>query len=425
MLTSRNQSIENSIVLLSYVTPFAFAWFCVALFLGFQMLVLAAGIIIFGFLVGIVLHHLGWHLTARFSYLLIGNGAIALAALVTPFESFVSFILVAAAIAPFVVFSLSEHQRPVLGFVLLPIVLWLAIWAAHSGSYVSPDQYIEADNTILSLTSAITVFSVVLFVIGFYLRNAQVTSERLRAAMVGANKAREARKNLLQSVSHEMLTPLHAISGFADILRFDAKAGKQIKQENIADYSDQIVKSSQEMFRMIETMMDFVNFDGEYLREDFTKIPVEKCLKSVAERFSTRLEEKRLEIQYDIDPDLLVLGDEGGLGTIFNQLLDNAVKFSRSDGYITISSSRMNNGTAELLIMDNGPGFPTGASKKVFVPFERMSYATSATSGFGVGLSLSQSIARAMGFEIAIDETAMDGGHVRLIFASQTEPARG
>ena len=170
---------------------------------------------------------------------------------------------------------------------------------------------------------------------------------------------------------------------------------------------------------MIESMMDFVNFEGKYVRESFKKISVEQCVKSVAKRFDRKLEEKRLTIQYDIDQDFQILGDEGGFRTILNQLLDNAVKFSRSDGCIIISFSKLPDGTAELLIVDNGPGFPTGAADKAFIPFERLSYTTSDKSGFGVGLSLSQSIAQAMGFEIEVDETAMDGGHVRIIFQNQ------
>lgn len=93
----------------------------------------------------------------------------------------------------------------------------------------------------------------------------------------------------------------------------------------------------------------------------------------------------------------------------------HAITFSPAGDTIGIEALPMGEDQVEIVFRDSGPGFPHGAADAAFVAFERLGHETGTTSGVGVGLSLAQKFAEAMGGRISIDETFRSGAKVSLV----------
>ena len=412
---NRNLRIENSRIAVKYILPFPLAWLCLAVYVDAPLMTIAALISVVGFLAANLLHHFEWHLTARIAWLGATNVAVGLGTFVVPPESYLSFILVAMPIGALVTLCPKQDRFWFFLMMCLPVGLWFLGWAtdyALLGDFeVSP----ETAKRIMAPVSAVTLFGALMFVVAYSVNLADLNARRLREARLLAEQSSEAKSILMRSVSHEMLTPLHAISGFAEFLNADAKAGRDVSKAQLEDYSRQIISASNALRLIIENIFDFANWSTEGASAETTQVPVRACLDPVVGRFSEVMANKDLIFENRIDPDLKAMANGVWLGAIFKQLLDNAIKFSRTGGRISVDAYTRHGAWIEIVFKDTGPGFPEGASKAAFDAFERLGHETGATSGVGVGLPLAQNFATAMGGKIVIDEDVPRGAQVRVI----------
>jgi signal transduction histidine kinase len=268
---------------------------------------------------------------------------------------------------------------------------------------------------VLAPASAITVFGTILFVVGYFVRQTRLHSRWLVDAQQQALKSSEAKSALMRSVSHEMLTPLHAISGYAELLNTDARSGLALNSEQVERHSQQILTSSQTLRQIIENIFDFANWQSENGASASVTVPVLEIFETVKSRFLDAIRNKGLTLNTRIDRDLRVEANPVWAASVFKQVLDNAVKYSHQEGTIDVSARPVEGGMLEILFKDDGPGFPLGTSKNAFDAFERLGHETGTTSGIGVGLPMAQNFATAMGGQIIIDETATQGAQVRIL----------
>ena len=410
-----DQRVQYSKVFVKFVTPFAFGWLVGAIFLDAKLLSLAAAIATLGFLSGIALHAYDKHLAGRVVWLGAANIAVGLAAFVTPPEGHMSFILVAIAIGPFVMFSARTEFVWLVGLGIVPIFLWFLSWATGDALFGTFEVSSSIAHSVLAPATAVTLFGTVLFVIAYFVRATRLQATWLLEAQQQSEQASEAKSKLMRSVSHEMLTPLHAISGFAEFLHADAKAGREISADQIESYSRQIVQSSTALRRIVENIFDFANWSSEDASPEKMQVSVQSCLHPVTGRFASALLDKQLHLDQNVDAELLVVANPVWLGSIFKQILDNAIKFSGPGGTISIEASVIDGKMVDILFKDSGPGFPKDTATIAFEAFERLGQETGTTSGVGIGLPLARTFAEAMGGKIVIDDDTSVGARVHVI----------
>lgn len=409
------QRTQYSLVSVKLVAPFALGWWIAAYLLDAPLLSTAAGIATLGVIGGIALHHFQWHLAARVFWLGATNVAVALASFVTPPEGHMSFIFIATAIGPFVIFSPRTEKLWFSVMLIAPISLWFVGWATDYSLVGYFEVSAEAADRVLSPATAVTLFGTVLFVIAYFVHVTRRNAQSLREARRQAEQSSEAKSNLMRSVSHEMLTPLHAISGFAEFLHSDAKAGRNVRKEQLEEYSAHIMSASNTLQLIIENIFDFANWNAEETSEETMRVSVHACLNPVIQRFAGALSNKTVTLDNLVRADLNVVGNPIWLAAIFKQLLDNAIKFAKPGGRISIRAHAKDDDTVEIVFKDDGPGFPAGRASAAFAAFERLAHETGTTAGVGVGLPLAQNFAKAMGGLIVIDESVSDGARVRLV----------
>ncbi len=218
----------------------------------------------------------------------------------------------------------------------------------------------------------------------------EVQAERLRTA-------------LLSSLSHDMRTPLGAITGAASSL---LEAGGALAESARRDLLTSILTESQRMNRLIGNLLDMIRLETGALEVQREWQPLEEVVGVALIRLEERLREHPVEVR--LPPDLpLALLDGLLIEQVFVNLLENAVKYTPAGTPIEISAS-VRDGAIVVDVADRGPGFPPGEEGRIFEKFYRLPGAA-ATGGVGLGLTICRGIVTAHGGRIWAENRAGGG----------------
>ncbi len=212
--------------------------------------------------------------------------------------------------------------------------------------------------------------------------------------MTGIRKLENMRREFVANVSHELRTPLTSIKGFIETLLSGAPDPAQSK-----NFLNMIAEDTERLTRLIDDLLQLSSLesksDGLKLRKTDLKNEIEKAMKI----FAPHLAEKKIALQNFI-PDGLpaVMADADKLRQVLVNLLDNAVKFNKRGGTISISAKPVP-GRLEVSIADTGSGIPEHALGHIFERFYRVDKSRSReeNSGTGLGLAIVKHILEAHG----------------------------
>lgn len=408
------RKIKNSITLVRYVTFFAVGWVITAYLLEADRLLVAALIATVGFVVGILLHKAERHLVARLVWLCAGNAAVLLASFVTPTVGQMSTIFVAFAAMPFVVFRQRKQRLLIITMVLLPMALWLTAWAFNSGDLSGLDVTQDVAENVLAPASAFTTFGVVLFVIGYFVRTSEDHLRTVISASKELKQTNDAKMRLLESLSHEMRTPLQAIYGYAELIQMDSSADISARRENAKLYSQRVLRASLDLLRVLDNIFDFVRRPDKAQPLAREEIALKEEIDRVLRGYAAEIAIKGLEVYVDVASGIFILTDRNILAQVVKHIIDNAIKFSPDGGAIAVTCE-VHDEAMRLVVQDEGPGFPKGASQTAFTPFDRLGYETSATPGAGIGLALARDAVERLGGSVSIEEDCPIGGRVVIV----------
>ena len=212
-------------------------------------------------------------------------------------------------------------------------------------------------------------------------------------------RTEQMRSSLLSAVSHDLRTPLAAITGSASTLRAQ---GSRLDPETRAGLIDNIAEEAERLERLVGNLLDMTRLEsGEVtLRHEF--FPLEEIVGAALQRLDRQLAGRSVSV--DLAKDLpLVRGDEVLLGQLLWNLLENAIKYTPGGSPIQIAARPQEN-LLVLEVRDCGPGIAPGEEERIFEKFfrgERRLYGSSSNSrGAGLGLPICRAIAEAHGGSI-------------------------
>jgi PAS domain S-box-containing protein len=242
---------------------------------------------------------------------------------------------------------------------------------------------------------------------GNYLKHRSTIFDITELKRLG-NQLEEANKHLmalnqeknrfLGMVSHDLKNPIGAIVGLVHYLKLKGN----LSQEQ-SDYLGLIETSASKMKALIEKLLDVSKIESLNLVEE-ASFDLREFLLETLEIFRLQAEKKAVQILFDC-PEIAMplISDKALLGQVVENLLSNALKFSQS-GTCTQLLVRKEEGTYQILIKDEGPGFKKEELSKVFGSFQMLSARpTGGESSSGLGLSIAKKIMDALGGKISVE----------------------
>ena len=216
-------------------------------------------------------------------------------------------------------------------------------------------------------------------------------------------------------MSHELKTPLHSISGYAELL-----AKGMVRPEDVEKFSSKIYSESQRMTSLVEDIIELSHLDtgaGDMKRED---VDLYLIARTAADSLSMAAKEAGVELKVSGES-ARVYGVPQLLYGICYNLCDNGIKYNREKGRVEISVRNLE-GEVELKVSDTGIGIPEESRERIFERFYRVDKSRSkAVGGTGLGLSIVKHAALVHRATIDIDSEPGSGTSFTLHFPKDTQ----
>ena len=240
-------------------------------------------------------------------------------------------------------------------------------------------------------------------------RVAQRTRE-LELALSGEQTARKEaetanriKSELFARLSHEFRTPLHAVSGYLEILQQNIHGGLNDEQRKDVD---RIHQAQEHLLALVNMILDFAKLEGGPVELAMAEIPIEETLRVAEALVAPQFAKKRVTYTHRPgNPSLTVFADREKVQQIIVNLLANAVKFTASGGSVDLEW-RIEDENLLVRVKDTGAGIPEDKVERIFEPFVQLrAYGSMPTGGTGLGLPISRDLARAMGGDVTATST--------------------
>lgn len=413
--TDLERRLRHAQAIVVFMAPFAAVWGCVSLWLGAYVSAAGAFTAVTGFVLATLLRNRMDPVALRVMWLLFLDVAMFLAIIATHPASYTAFLLLFRATAPISVFSPRESRIVRWGLVLPPVVIWFVTWALDY--QILPEFEIgEAmAHMVFAPISGVTIFGILLFEFAYYDRLTSLYMSQLEEARQLSDQANQAKSRFLKSLTHNMRTPLHTISGYSDMIRSEIGAGKVAHSTELEKRMTRVLAASQELLGMIDKGIALSSMTSDGVEALCRPVQPGPLMHQVLTEMHPVAQAKAITLSID-GPDATsepeVLADPDLLVAALRHLVENAIRFSPEQALITVACAIAPNNHVELSVCDTGPGFPPGSEEAAFVPFERLGEALGASLGGGIGLTLIKAQVEAMGGTVGIDDAYKDGARV-------------
>jgi signal transduction histidine kinase/DNA-binding response OmpR family regulator len=244
----------------------------------------------------------------------------------------------------------------------------------------------------------------------------------LKVALRKATEASKAKGEFLSNMSHEMRTPLNAITGMTAI-------GKNAKELDRKDYAfNKIQDASTHLLGVINDVLDMSKIEANMLELSPIEFNLEKMLQKIVAVLNFRIDEKGQKFSVHIDSTIprTLIADDQRLSQVVTNLLGNAIKFTPENGAITLDALYIGeeNGvcTIQISVSDTGIGISAEQQTHLFHSFQQAESSTTRKyGGTGLGLAICKSIVEMMGGKIWIESEIGKGS----TFTFTVEAERG
>lgn len=226
--------------------------------------------------------------------------------------------------------------------------------------------------------------------------------ERMRVKLDGRQYA----EHYVQTLTHEIKSPLTAIRGAAELLEEDMpEAARQKFMHNIR-------QETQRIQSLVNRMLDLSSLETMSALEGLDKVDLVALLGAVVQSFAAQCEQKQITVNLDLPEDAIVDGDAFLLRQACANLLANAIDFSHERSAIDINISAVEKDYC-IHIRDYGVGIPDYAVDKVFDRFYSLSRPKQTEKSSGLGLSIVREVAALHGGKIDIVNAEPEGCEAR------------
>lgn len=231
-----------------------------------------------------------------------------------------------------------------------------------------------------------------------------------------AEEANNMKSNFLAAMSHELRTPLNAILGFGESLKLKYY-GEHLSGKN-EEYVDYIIESGKNMLHLVDEILDLTRIENENIDLKEEEFNVNLFFSQLTNELLSLAQSKSSHLIFQsTGNDFTLKGDKKIIGTIFKNIVSNAINHSPEKSNIEIYFGQDAQGGISINISDEGPGFNENSIKNLEQPFRfDDAYKTSKTKGVGLGLYLTKRYADLHSANINIKNRNGNGANVSINF---------
>jgi len=218
------------------------------------------------------------------------------------------------------------------------------------------------------------------------------------------------RKEFSANVSHELKTPLTSISGFAELMRDGL-----VPPEKVKEFAGDIYRESQRMITLVDDIMRLSKLDEEKGFPEPESLDLHALAEEVLSSLKAQAEKRNISLRLT-GSHAQVQGVLPVLQEMLYNLVDNAIKYNREGGFVTVHV-KQEEGRVSLSVADTGIGIPPQEQERVFERFYRVDKSHSKRiGGTGLGLSIVKHGAQMHGAALSLESTPGKGTTVTVTF---------
>ncbi len=235
-------------------------------------------------------------------------------------------------------------------------------------------------------------------------------AEMLRSQHTDILAAAKARQDFTANVSHELKTPLTAISGYAELLD-----GGMVGEEQQKHFYQEIRKNADRLLALINDIIRLSDLDRKGHELSFGVIDLYEVVKECMDELTVNAKQRNVNISLDGES-CNVHGSKDMLKELVENLAQNAIRYNNAGGKVWVSVTKRD-GRSVLTVKDNGIGIPASEQQRIFERFYRVDKSRSkATGGTGLGLAIVKHIVEIHDAKIELDSAPGVGTTISVLF---------
>jgi two-component system sensor histidine kinase SenX3 len=227
------------------------------------------------------------------------------------------------------------------------------------------------------------------------------------------NRLNTVRRDFVANVSHELKTPVGALSLLAE-----AAQAADSDVEQVRHFTSRMQIETRRLAELIGDLVELSQVQSDAPLRNASPVTVKNVVNEAIDAMQIPADHKKIQIHVnsETDDEIAIFGDEGQLVTALRNLLMNAINYSPNNTHVTVKFEQRGD-FAEVSVTDQGPGISDEDQNRIFERFYRVDPARSReTGGTGLGLSIVKHVCANHGGEVSVKSTLGQGSTFKLKF---------
>lgn len=235
-------------------------------------------------------------------------------------------------------------------------------------------------------------------------------ADKIRAQHEHILASAESRQDFTANVTHELKTPLTAISGYAELIE-----NHMIDPDQETHIAQQIRHNADRLLSMINDIIRLSELDHKELPRNFANVDLSEIAEECCDNLKVAAEQANITLSFK-GTDSFISADQTLIREMIENLVQNGIRYNHEDGHVWVEVNN-ENGHPTLVVRDDGIGIPKEKQARVFERFYRVDKGRSRDmGGTGLGLAIVKHIAEIHNADIKLNSILGEGTNIKVVF---------